>query len=190
MKRPGKQDRPTAEKILDAATPLFYTRGLKAVTLDEVAADADVTKRTLYYHFPSKDDLVIAYMRRWQVNTKTQLTNNSGGGVETVLAAFRQLQTEVSNRRFRGCPIVNAVAEINDRSHAATKIAMEYKEDRRAWFEKLLREDHIPQAAKFSKQLMVIWEGAMVRALVTGNAKSVSEAYDAAATLLTNVTAP
>ena len=184
MKRPRKQDRPTAEKIIDAATTLFYSRGLKAVTLDEVAANADVTKRTLYYHFPSKDDLVIAYMRRWQTKTATQLANNNEGGIKTVLAAFRQLEKEISTKSFRGCPMVNAVAEINDRSHAATKIAMDYKEARRAWFEKLLREDHVPQAGKRSKQVLTIWEGAMVRALMTGDAKAVAEAYDAVVALL------
>src|SRR5215471_18368795 len=185
MRRPTKQARPTAEKILDAASPLFYARGLGAVTLDEIAARADVTKRTLYYHFPTKDDLVLAYLRRWRARTQAALAAaGEADGVAAILGAFARLEREVAQSRFRGCPVVNAVAEINDRAHPATALAVAYKEDRRAWFERLLRTARIPQPAKVSVQLMTVWEGAMVRALVAGSAGAVREARQAAAELL------
>jgi AcrR family transcriptional regulator len=185
MKRPTKQDPPTAERIIDAASPLFYRRGLSAVTLDDIAAAAEVTKRTLYYHFPTKDDLVLAYLERWRRRTKAGLVGGADGrGAARVLEAFRQLERDVSNRHFRGCPIVNAVAEINDRAHPATALGRAYKEDRRAWFESLVRSAGIAPAAKLSEQLMTLWEGAMVRALISGNSGSVREACEAASALL------
>src|SRR5258706_9398633 len=118
MKRPRKQDRPTAEKILDTATRLFYRRGLAAVSLDDIAAAAHMTKRTLYYHFRTKDDLVLAYLRGWHVRTKGQFgESRAGQGADAVIAAFRRLEQEVAHPEFRGCPFVNAVSEINDRTH-------------------------------------------------------------------------
>jgi AcrR family transcriptional regulator len=185
MKRPNKQDAPTADKILDAATPLFYRRGLGAVTLDEIAAAANVTKRTLYYHFPTKDELVVAYLHRWRSRTKeTFAPVNEGRGVVTLLAAFNRLESDVSSAAFRGCPFVNAIAEINDRSHPATSLAVDYKNERQAWFEQLLRTDKIANAKKLSAQIVTLWEGAMVRALVNGNAQCIQDAHGAAAALL------
>ena len=185
MKRPRKQDPPTAEKILDAASPLFYRRGLAAVTLDEIAASARMTKRTLYYHFPSKDDLILAYLQRWRERRHETLKEDADGpGLARLLAAFRGLEQEVSRPEFRGCPFVNAVAELNDRTHPATALAIAYKEERRAWFERLLRKGGISRASKLSEQVMALWEGAVVRALISGDAKPVRDARDAVSTLL------
>jgi AcrR family transcriptional regulator len=186
MRRPSKKGPPTAERLLEAASPLFYRRGLGAVTMDDIAAAAGVTKRTLYYHFRTKDDLILAYLKRWRARSKQAFEVQPGdrGPVETLLSAFGQLEKEVARNGFRGCPFVNAVAEINDRRHPATALAASYKEDRRAWFEKLLGEAGIRSAAKLSNEIMVLWDGAMVRALVTGSATVVREARDAATALL------
>jgi AcrR family transcriptional regulator len=185
MKRPGKQDRPTVEKILDAASPLFYRRGLVAVTLDEIAASAKMTKRTLYYHFPTKDDLILAYLQRWRSRTQQTFAEDADRpGLATLLSAFRNLEQEVSRPEFRGCPFVNAVAELNDRAHPAIALAVSYKEERRAWFERLLRKDGIAGASKLSEQVMALWEGAVVRALVNGDAKAVRAAHDAVGALI------
>jgi AcrR family transcriptional regulator len=185
MKRPRKQDPPTADRILRAATPLFYRRGLAAVTLDDIAASAKLTKRTLYYHFPTKDDLILAYLQAWRDRTaETFVDEENAGGVTTLLAAFQRLGQEVARPEYRGCPFVNAVAELNDRSHPATVLAASYKQARRVWFERLLRKDGVANAAELSEQLMALWEGAMVRALVDGNATPVRHAREAVRVLL------
>lgn len=187
MKRPSKQDPPTTERILNAAGPLFYRLGLGAVTLDEIAAAAGMTKRTLYYHFSNKDELILAYLQRWRARTLEALTVAEGersDPIRRLLAAFRRLEKDVERSDYRGCPMVNAVSEIHDRAHPATALAAAYKEDRRAWFEKLLREAGIASAAKLSRELMVVWDGGMVRALITGSAGAIREAHDAAAALI------
>jgi AcrR family transcriptional regulator len=166
---------------------MFYRRGLAAVTLDEIAARAKMTKRTLYYHFPTKDDLILAYLRAWRDRTEQSYkAARDESGVETLLAAFRRLEQQVALPHFRGCPFVNAVAEINDRTHPATALAVSYKEARRAWFEQLLRKDGATDAVSLSEQIMALWEGAMVRALVSGDEKPVRHAREAAADLLAN----
>src|SRR6516165_2700525 len=86
---------PTRERIITAASKLFYSEGIRAVSVDAVAETAGLTKRTLYYHFRSKDDLVAAYLaardqpnmalfRRWFDQT-------SGAPSAKVQAIFRQL---------------------------------------------------------------------------------------------------
>lgn len=186
MKRPSKQDPPTTERIIDAASPLFYRRGLAAVSMDDVAAAAGLTKRTVYYHFPTKDDVIVAYLDRWRSRIRETLEagSESADPLEGLLAAFRRLEREVVREGYRGCPFVNAVSELNDREHAATALAVSYKEDRRAWFERLLDAGGIKAAAKLSKQLTLLWEGAMVRALIHNSASPVRDAHDAAAALI------
>ena len=185
MKRPTKQARPTADLILDAATPLFYGHGLRAVSLDQVAAAAGLTKRTLHYHFPTKNELVVAYLRRWRESARAGLSENTAVPAgERIDAAFARLEREVAHPAFRGCPFVNAVAELNDRAHPATALAVAYKEDRRIWFEATLREVGVPCPGPVAEQVMVLWEGAIVRALVTRDACVVGQARRAAAALI------
>ena len=173
-------------RIVEAASPLFYRRGLAAVTVEDIAAAAGLTKRTLYYHFPTKDDLIVAYLERWR--TRIRATLEAGGEhadpLDTLLGAFRRLEREVARDGYRGCPFVNAVTELNDRAHPATALAVAYKEDRRAWFERLLVAAGIPSAEKLSRQLTLLWDGAMVRSLVHNSAAPVREAHDAAAGLI------
>ncbi len=69
MKLPGQVSRtpkiPPRERILDAACDLFYSRGIRCVTVDDIAAAAQTNKMTLYRHFASKDLLVAEYLRTW-----------------------------------------------------------------------------------------------------------------------------
>jgi AcrR family transcriptional regulator len=186
MKRPSKQDPPTAERILDAASPLFYRRGLAAVSMDDIATVAGLTKRTVYYHFPTKDDLIVAYLDRWRLRIRETLEagGESDAPLDELLSAFRRLEREVAREGYRGCPFVNAISELNDRAHPATALTVLYKEERRAWFERLLVAGGIASAAKLSKQLTLLWEGAMVRALIHNSAAYVRDAHDAAAALI------
>jgi AcrR family transcriptional regulator len=185
MKRPSKNDEPTKDLILDAATRLFYSRGLRAVSLEEIAAAADLTKRTLYYHFPTKEDLIVAYLDRWKNRARPQdRVGSASDPVALLLSAFDVLAREVAKPTFRGCPFVNAAAEINDSTHAGTKIAMAHKEARVKWFESLLKQAHVAAPAKLARQILLLWEGAMVRAFITHSAKPVREAREAVATLI------
>ena len=185
MKRPKKQDPPTTINIVDAATALFYGRGLRAVSLDDIAAAANLTKRTIYYHFPTKDDLILAYLRRWREQTRAAF--ESDGALpprRRLAAAFDRLEREVRHPKFRGCPFVNAVAEINDRRHPVTRLAFGYKEDRRMWFESTARDASVRHAEATAEQLMLLWEGAISRALIVGTSAGVVEARRAGLQLL------
>ena len=110
-----------AERIVDTADRLFYGQGIRAVGVDTIAAEIGISKRTLYNYFPSKDDLIVAYLqRRLRPAPPSDLPP-----AEQILGNFDRLERLFSIGVFRGCPFVNAVAEIKEDSHAANKRLLE-----------------------------------------------------------------
>jgi AcrR family transcriptional regulator len=137
--RPSRGGRGARSRILQAATRLFYEQGINATGIGELTEVAHVSKRTLYQHFEGKDELVAAYLRRFdderllpreQVLARTDLAPR-----DRLLGLFEDLE-EDGEGAFRGCPYANAAAEIADPGHPARRVAAEHK---RA-FRELIRE--------------------------------------------------
>src|SRR5712671_3173718 len=104
-----------AERILAAADKLFYAQGIRTVGVDTVSAEAGVSKRTLYHHYPSKDALIAAYLTaRFK-----QLAPSDAPALEQILGNFDRLESLITDGSFRGCPYVNAVTELGDPRHPA-----------------------------------------------------------------------
>src|SRR5580658_5940932 len=122
------------ERILETADRLFYGQGIRAVGVDTIAAEIGISKRTLYNHFPSKEALIVAYLLRRFI----PLTISDLSPAEQILGAFDRLERSFAGDEFRGCPFVNAVAELGRSTQAATEIAIAFKEQRRLWFRDLL----------------------------------------------------
>jgi AcrR family transcriptional regulator len=147
------------ERILSTADRLFYSQGIRAIGVDTVAAEIGISKRTLYNYFPSKDELVIAYLTRRYVVPKP----TDDPPLDQILAAFDRLERGFANENFRGCPFVNAVTELGD---AVAKIAADVKEQRRLWFRELLMRLDATDADSLATQLAILMEGAIAAALV------------------------
>src|ERR1700689_2365283 len=124
------------ERILETADRLFYLRGIRAVGVDTVAAEIGISKRTLYNHFPSKDALISAYLERRFMQPRP----SDKSPVEQILGTFDSLERRFSAKDFRGCPFVNAVAELGTEDHAVRKVAFAFKDGRRARFRDLLKQ--------------------------------------------------
>jgi AcrR family transcriptional regulator len=168
------------ERILDTTDRLFYRQGIRAVGVDTVAAEAGISKRTLYNHFPSKDKLIVAYLtRRFR-----PITESDAPPVEQVLAVFEGLERGFASRGFRGCPFVNAVAELGEPTHAAREIAVAYKEQRRVWFREMLTRLGAKDPDGLATQLSLLVDGAIAAALVRGDPTMARAAREAARTLL------
>jgi len=168
------------ERILATTDRLFYGQGIRAVGVDTVAAEAGISKRTLYNYYPSKDDLITAYQsRRFKPVPLTEAPP-----ARQILGNFDRLERSFSNGRFRGCPFVNAVAELKEPDHAANKIAIAFKDERRAWFRELLRRLGLADPDSLAMQLMLLVDGAIAAAVVRGDPKVARAAREAAATLL------
>ena len=102
-------EKPTMkERILETADRLFYLQGIRAVGVDTIAAEIGISKRTLYNHFPSKDELIAAYLER----RFTKAPASDKPPVEQILGTFDRIERGFAAKGFRGCPFVNAVAEL------------------------------------------------------------------------------
>ncbi|MGY4289732.1 AcrR family transcriptional regulator [Bradyrhizobium sp. LM2.7] len=112
------------ERILETADKLFYLQGIRAIGVDTIAAEIGISKRTLYNHFPSKDALIAAYLERRFVAQRT----SDKPPAEQILATFDSLERRFAAKDFRGCPFVNAVAELGPADRSVKKIAIAFKE--------------------------------------------------------------
>jgi AcrR family transcriptional regulator len=168
------------ERILDTADRLFYRQGIRVIGVDTVAAEIGVSKRTLYNYFPSKDDLIVAYLSR----RLRPIDPSDGPPAEQILEDFDRLERAMRMKGYRGCPFMNAVAELADPAHAAHKIAVAHKEKRRTLFRKLLKQLNVADPDTLATQLMILGEGAVAQALVHGDPKMARTAREAARVLL------
>jgi AcrR family transcriptional regulator len=168
------------ERILETADRLFYGQGIRAVGVDAIAAEIGISKRTLYNYFPSKDALIVAYLTRRFI----PLTTTEQPAADQILGMFDRLERSFGRGDFRGCPFVNAVAELGRPTHAATKIAVAFKEQRRLWFHTFLTGLGVVDADGLATQLMLLVDGAIAAALVRGDPGMARAAKEAARILL------
>ncbi|MET8690325.1 helix-turn-helix domain-containing protein [Streptomyces sp. NPDC004732] len=162
---------PAARRALDAAGRLFYERGIHAVGVDLIAAEAGVTKKTLYDRFGSKEQIVVEYLadrdERWRAFLAPYLEAAATPRAR-ILAVFDASRDWADGYLTKGCSMVNAHAEISDPAHPAYPIIMGQK----AWMLALftgLAEEIAPSGGEAGKggvrlgrALMLLHEGALV----------------------------
>jgi AcrR family transcriptional regulator len=168
------------ERILQTADRLFYLEGIRAIGVDTIAAEIGISKRTLYNHFPSKDALINAYLERRFVTTRP----SDKSPVDQILGYFDALERRFSAKDFRGCPFVNAVAELGPKDRAVKKIAVAFKESRRQWFRDLLDELGVKDADSLATQLQLLVDGSITLDLVRDDPAMARAAKEAATALL------
>jgi AcrR family transcriptional regulator len=128
---------PARVRLLDTATRLFYAEGVHAVGVDRIIVEAGVAKATFYHHFPTKDELVRAYLREQSETQRAkavQLTQASPR--DAVLAIFDSIGEVGRDPTYRGCPFVNAAAEFPDPAHPVRQAVAEHRQ----WFRDMLRD--------------------------------------------------
>jgi len=172
--------KPVRERILDAATEHYYAEGIRAVSADRLIAAAHVSKVTFYRHFPTKDDLVAAYLAVRSDDEKAavlakrdELADDPAG----VLAWYADVVGLSScSPGFRGCPFINAAAEIADEKHPGRVIISEH----RAWLTlqiaELLDALGVQHTGTKARQLMMLRDGAMVSGYLGNAPEQVSAA--------------
>ena len=124
MARPAD---PTArDRILEAATRLFYERGVHDVGLNELVEVAGTGKNVLYRHFPGKDELVLAYLERFAERLDRRLDDALAGlpPRKALVALARHQAGLVAHRRYRGCPFRNYLRETRDTTSPAGRFAL------------------------------------------------------------------
>ncbi|MGX1881195.1 TetR/AcrR family transcriptional regulator [Streptomyces sp. NPDC055287] len=158
---------PGAQRALDAASRLFYERGIHAVGVDLIAAEAGVTKKTLYDRFGSKDQIVVEYLaardERWRAFLAERLKSEQGPE-QRIVAVFDASRAWMEENSPRGCSMVNAHAEISDPAHPAYAIITGQKKWMLALFTDLARGVAPGRGgpARLGRTLMLLHEGALV----------------------------
>ena len=170
------------DRILETTDRLFYLQGIRAVGVDTIAAEVGISKRTLYNHFPSKDELIAAYL----TGRSKPVPPSDKPPVDQILGSFDRLARNSGRTDFRGCPFVNAVAELGAEDHAARKIALAFKESRRLWFRGLLQQLEATDADGVATQLQLLVDGAIAADLVRNDPAMARSAKAAARVLLAN----
>lgn len=177
---PAKPD--MKDRILETADRLFYLQGIRAVGVDTIAAEIGISKRTLYNHFPSKDALIAAYLSRRFVQPQP----SDKPPLDQILGTFDRLERGFASKGFRGCPFVNAVAELGSEDQSVRRIAIAFKESRRLWFRDLLVQLGVPDAEGLATQLVLLVDGSIAQDLVRNDPAMARAAKQAATVLLKN----
>ncbi|WP_145865415.1 TetR/AcrR family transcriptional regulator [Streptomyces capillispiralis] len=179
---------PAARRILAAAARLFYERGIHAVGVDLIAAEAGVTKKTLYDRFGSKEQLVVEYLadrdERWRALLAGYLDAADPEPPARVLAVFDASLAWSREHSPKGCSMVNAHAEISDASHPAYPVITGQKEWMLALFTRLARDIAPDDADRLGRTLMLLHEGALVAHGLNVFPNPIGEAREQAQVLL------
>ncbi|PZF79699.1 TetR/AcrR family transcriptional regulator [Jiangella anatolica] len=182
---------PAGQRLLDAASALFYRHGIRAVGVEAIAEAAGTTKKTLYDRFGSKDALVALYLgrrfERSRVFTAVYLDEHAPDpGPGRVLAVYDAL-AEWQHEDERGCAFVNAYAEIGGTEHPGVAVIRAENEWIRALYTRLVTEaglDDPGEAAELGLRLTLLHEGALVTMTAGGVPDAIAHARDTAADLL------
>lgn len=162
---------PTRERIVAAANKLFYAEGIRGVSVDAVAAKAGVTKRTLYYHFRSKDDLIAAYLAaRDQPNLelfKRWFGEAKGALPKKVQAIFDNLARAARHPKWKGCGFLRTSAELaNLPGHPAMKIGAAHKKKFEAWLQGEFETERLSNPALLARQILLLLDGSFAVVLL------------------------
>jgi len=179
----------TRRRILDAAYSQFYRKGFGRVGVDEIAAAAKVTKRTLYYHFESKDDLLAAVLdaqhalalatfRRWTEKLK-------GNANQIVDAIFDDLAQWSTKPRWTGSGFTRLAMELADMpGHPARTAARKHKRLVEEELADVLRKAGVASSEKRAREISLLLEGTTSLILIHGDRQYADAAAAAAKTLL------
>jgi AcrR family transcriptional regulator len=179
---------PTRERIISAANALFYNDGIRGVSVDAVAEKAGVTKRTLYYHFRSKDDLVAAYLaardqpnlalfRQWFIEAR-------GGLPAKVEAIFRNLARSARHPKWKGCGFLRTSAELaNLPGHPAIRIGAAHKKKFEGWLRATFEAEGIVEPQRLARQILLLLDGSFAVVLLHRDPSYMETAGEAASSL-------
>lgn len=181
--------RPSArQRIFETASKLFYNKGIRAVGVEAIAAEANTTKMSLYRNFPSKDELVAEWLRDHDANFwqtwDAMASRHPDDPRRQLKAAFALLTKHVSDPLARGCPMANAAVELTEKDHPARKVIEEHKAKLRNRLVQICTRMEARTPALLADQLFLLMEGAQVTTQTLGASGPSRNVARAAETLI------
>lgn len=157
---------PPRERILAAASELFYRHGVRAVGVEAIAEAAGTNKMTLYRHFTSKDELVAEYLRRLSAQSNSVWTEieakHPGKPAAQLDAWIEAMAGHIADTEQRGCPCANAAIELPEKSHPARPVIEDFKKGQREKLIALCRAAGLRNPELVADELYLLLEGARV----------------------------
>jgi AcrR family transcriptional regulator len=175
------------EKLSQTAARLFYQHGYRAIGVDTITAESGIGKMTLYRHYPSKDDLIVSYLKdhdEFFWNNFEQITKNVSTPREKLLAFFEALQNYVKTPACHGCPFINVATEYPEPDYPGHQVALEHKQSVRARFRHLAKEAGAKSPDTLADQLFLLMDGAYIAARMFGTKNPASHLASAARILI------
>ena len=157
------------DRILESEYELFSTRGVRAVGIDEVIERAAVAKATLYRHFPSKDELVLAFLKQREVVwthgwVEAEARKRGATPEEQLLAIFDLFDEWFHRADFEGCSFINVLLETANREHPVGRASAEHLENIRSVLRSLADEAGLRSSDEFARSFHILMKGSIVQA--------------------------
>jgi AcrR family transcriptional regulator len=161
------------QRLLDTASDLFYRKGIRSVGVDTIVEQSGVGKPTLYRHFTTKDDLIVAYLaeedRLHWIWLEEAIAQHEGSPKEQLLALFDATTERIAQPGYRGCAFLNALAEFSEADHPAHCQAVESKRALRSRLYQLSQQAGARDPEVLADQLMLVINGALSSTSIFGS---------------------
>lgn len=178
------------EQLIQTAQKLFARNGFHAVGIDTILEESGVAKRTLYNHFRSKDDLILAVLRYYDERFRNQFIKSvekrSGTPRGRLLALFDVAEDWFAQGDFFGCMFVGATGEFPEEGTAIRNICREFKKLLQNYIEQLAAQARLEHPRQLAEQLLLLLEGAITMAQINNSPVSARQAKNAAKVLIKN----
>ena len=154
------------DQLIDTALRLFAKNGYHATGIDTILAEAGVAKMTLYHHFKSKDDLILAALRRrdeeWRAWFQRQVEERASTPARRLVALFDVLEDWFAQKQYHGCSFSRAASEYRDPRHAVHELAAEHKRILHHYIRDLAADAGAKEPSALADQLSLLIDGALI----------------------------
>lgn len=187
---PPSAGRGARDRILAAARDLYFREGINVTGVTELCARARVSKRTLYQHFASKDEVVLAYLAEFAADPAYPPNAILARQDLAPRARLLELYATLAAGRhpLRGCPFVNAAVEVSDPAHPARRLAATYKREFADRLAALARDAGARSAERVGQRLALLYDGAAAQVTLQDSPEPASVAQALAAAVLQSAT--
>jgi AcrR family transcriptional regulator len=176
------------EELIDKALEVFYREGFHATGMDRLVAVTGISKTSMYKHFKTKEDLILATLERRHKYLMTLIIDRTDERADTpaarLIASFDSLKDWIAGGRFQSCMFIKASSEFQDPSHPIHKISADHKRTLQDYFVAQAKAANARNPEQLGHQLMLLQEGAIVTAHMQGGSEAADDAKAAAEVLV------
>ena len=172
------------QELIETAIKLFSKHGFHGTGIDRIADEANVSKKTMYHHFRSKEELILAALRQhdglFRNHFMKAVNQTSDNAYDRLLNIFDVAHAWFSGKEFYGCMFINAIGEYSEPNTSIRQVCKEFKRSMIGYIEELAGQAELSNPHEIASSLGLLLEGSIVTAQVSGDPNSASTAKQAA----------